>query len=226
MYSVTLADGSEDADKWQGKAGDGEYQSLPLEGLEAGTQVSLKYAGEKKVKSVKAKKKAAASLIVNPAVGQVIGDDGKNYADVAAATSAGATAVAVIAYVGSDTYDATFKNGLAIALDDEGSMNWSTAMSTCEGKTAITGAKWCMPSKEQWKQIFKANGGDKDSYTGLNTTITNAGGTTLQEYADYWASDIIPDSIANYVYLENDIADWYQEDAEDYDAQARACLAF
>lgn len=57
MYSVTLADGSEDADKWQGKAGDGEYQSLPLEGLEAGTAVSVKYNGTKKVKSVKAKKK-------------------------------------------------------------------------------------------------------------------------------------------------------------------------
>ena len=54
MYSVTLADGTQDADKWQAKAGDGEYQSLPLEGLETGTQVSLKYTGEKKVKSVKA----------------------------------------------------------------------------------------------------------------------------------------------------------------------------
>ena len=56
-YDLTLADGSEDATNWQGKAGEGEYQSLPLTGLEAGTAVTVKYNGTKKVKSVKAKKK-------------------------------------------------------------------------------------------------------------------------------------------------------------------------
>ena len=54
---VTLADGTEDASNWQGKAGEGEYQSLPLTGLEAGTAVTVKYNGTKKLKSVKAKKK-------------------------------------------------------------------------------------------------------------------------------------------------------------------------
>ena len=56
-YNVALKDGTEDASNWQGKAGSGEYQSLPLTGLEAGTAVSVKYSGTKKVKSVKAKKK-------------------------------------------------------------------------------------------------------------------------------------------------------------------------
>ena len=56
-YSVALKDGTEDASNWQGKAGSGEYQSLPLTGLEAGTAVTVKYNGTKKVKSVKAKKK-------------------------------------------------------------------------------------------------------------------------------------------------------------------------
>lgn len=54
---VTLADGTDDATSWQGKAGEGEYQALPLIGLEAGTAVTVKYNGTKKVKSVKAKKK-------------------------------------------------------------------------------------------------------------------------------------------------------------------------
>ena len=54
---VTLADGTDDATSWQGKAGEGEYQSLPLTGLEAGTAVTVKYNGTKNVKSVKAKKK-------------------------------------------------------------------------------------------------------------------------------------------------------------------------
>ena len=56
-YSVALKDGTEDASNWQGKAGSGEYQSLPLTGLEAGTAVTVKYNGTKKVKSVKAIKK-------------------------------------------------------------------------------------------------------------------------------------------------------------------------
>ena len=54
---VTLADGTDDATSWQGKAGEGEYQALPLTGLDAGTAVTVKYNGTKKVKSVKAKKK-------------------------------------------------------------------------------------------------------------------------------------------------------------------------
>ena len=59
-YKVSVKEGTEDATSWQGKAGEGEYQALPLEGVAAGTAVSVKYNGTKKVKSVKAKKKAAA----------------------------------------------------------------------------------------------------------------------------------------------------------------------
>jgi len=56
-YDLTLADGTEDAANWQGKAGEGKYQQLPLEGVAPNTAVSLKYGGALKVKSVKAKKK-------------------------------------------------------------------------------------------------------------------------------------------------------------------------
>ena len=54
-YTVKMKAGTEDATSWQGKAGEGEYQALPLEGVAAGTAVSVKYNGTKKVKSVKAK---------------------------------------------------------------------------------------------------------------------------------------------------------------------------
>ena len=226
-YTVSMPQDTPDAEKWTARAGtDGTYQQLPLEGVAAGTAVSVKYNGTKKVKSVKAVKKAEP-LIVNPVVGQVIGDDGKNYADAAAATSAGATAVAVIAYVGSDTKDATFKNGLAIALADEGEMKWSPAKSTCEGKTAITGAKWCLPSEGQWTQMFAANGGNGGSYTGLNTTITNAGGTTLREGGYYWSSSEEGASRAWFVELHSDgSAEWWFGSKDNSDVQARACLAF
>ena len=56
-YSVALKEGTDDATNWQGKAGEGDYQALPLTGLKAGTAVTVKYSGTKKVKSVKAKKK-------------------------------------------------------------------------------------------------------------------------------------------------------------------------
>ena len=63
-YSVTMKDGVKDADKWTVKVGEGEYQALPLEGVAAGTALSVKYSGMKKVKSVKAVKKAAAPVPV------------------------------------------------------------------------------------------------------------------------------------------------------------------
>ena len=135
--------------------------------------------------------------------------------------------VAVIVYLGSDTYDATYKNGLAIALADEGSVaiNWSTAKNTCEGKTAITGAKWCLPSQDQWKQMFKANGGDDAKYYNLNTTITTAGGTVLSnDY--YWSSteETLNDK-AYQVSLGGGNATW-SSTKEVNGCRARACLAF
>jgi hypothetical protein len=103
-----------DADKWT---------ITPNEGLKEGDAVTLTYSGRLKVKGVKATSDAApaapVSLIVNPAVGQVIGADGKNYADAAAATAAGTTAVAKICYVGSETGEAApYNHGLALALSD------------------------------------------------------------------------------------------------------------
>ena len=127
-------------------------------------------------------------------LGKVLCTDGSIYENVSAAETAGKTAAAVIVYV-----DETNKKGLAIALGDEGSMNWSTAVSTCESKTpTVTGAKWCLPSQDQWKQMFKANGGDDARYNGLNTTINTAGGTILQEWASYWSSSEVNPGVDAY----------------------------
>ena len=64
-YAITLAEGTEDADKWTVKAGEGESQALPLEGVAAGTAVTVTYSGTKKVKSVKAVKKGGAEPVDN-----------------------------------------------------------------------------------------------------------------------------------------------------------------
>ena len=57
-YSVTLAEDTEDAGNWKVKVGEGQFQELPAEAAEGAT-VTATYNGEKKVKSVKAVKKAA-----------------------------------------------------------------------------------------------------------------------------------------------------------------------
>ena len=160
-------------------------------------------------------------------LGKIAGADGYIYNSKDAATTAGTSAVAVIAYVGSSTGDATYNHGLAIALADESSgtkMDWNTAKSTCEGKAAVTNAKWYLPSNDQWKTMFKANGGSESSYTGLNSTITTAGGTALQERR-YWLSWERDEYNAFRVYLH------YGSASFDYvgkltDLLVRACLAF
>ena len=91
---------------------------------------------------------------------------------------------------------------------------------------AVTGGTWMLPSQDQWKQMFKANGGNEGSYTGLNTAITTAGGTTLQGSTYYWSSsEYSPGVNPYYVLLDNGNASWYRGGG-DTGRRVRACLAF
>ena len=162
------------------------------------------------------------------ALGKILGADGNIYNTKAAAEAvATGNAVAMIAYVGSDTDHATYKHGLAIALADESSeyMVWSTAKSTCEGKSAVTNAAWLLPSQNQWKAMFKAFGDSDDRYSGLNTAINNAGGTALKDIDSYWSSTPDGGLSAWDVYLDDGGADWFC-DSKDDGRRVRACLAF
>ena len=164
-------------------------------------------------------------------LGKVLCTDGSIYENVSAATTAGKEAAAVIAYV-----DETNKNGLALALTDEGDYTWNNMSPSNKGKTApeicsalntskaVTGGTWKLPSQDEWKQMFSANGGNEGSYTGLNTAIGNAGGTALQEYNDYWSSSEVYDD-AWLVNLANGNASWDTE-GKHYNRMVRACLAF
>ena len=118
-------------------------------------------------------------------IGEIVGTDGNVYA-VADKDNLpeGVTAVAMVAYK-----SATTGKSLAIALADEGSMNWNSARSTCGGKTAIGGKSWKLPTMDEWNQMFSANGGNEEKYTGLNNALSAAGGasSTLQN-SEYWSS--------------------------------------
>ena len=228
-YSVALTEGTEDATSWQGKAGTGDYQELPLTGLEAGTAVSVKYNGTKKVKSVKAVKKAApaakaAAEATAEDKGKLIGTDGNIYADVAAATAAGTTAVAKIIYIGT-TGHATYSHGLALALTDEGQMAWQAAIDACSAKntsTPVTDATWLLASQAQWNYMMGDNGAG--SYTALRDGFNGiAGGSNLQS-GDYWSSTENGSSFAFFYHFAN--GGWSHVIKEVGVIRVRACLAF
>jgi hypothetical protein len=127
----------------------------------------------------------ALSAVTADYLGSVVTTDGNVYATVDDATAASKTAAAVIAYVSSTGH------GLAIALADESSTtNMGTLLPKINNMNhtpAVSGQTWKVPKEDEWKQMFSANGGSNSSYSGLNTAITNAGGSALQA-SDYWVA--------------------------------------
>ena len=162
------------------------------------------------------------SEVTSDYLGSVVTTDGTVYATVADATAANKTAAGMIAYVSG------IGQGLAIALADEaGMMNWNTAITTAAAhEPAVTGYSWKLPTKEEWNQMFSANGGSETSYAGLNTTIDNAGGTILPEGVGCWSSSEDNPGVSAYGVLFNSgYASWTSVN-EDLDGPVRACLAF
>ena len=223
-YDVTLKEGTEDATSWQGKAGTGEYQALPLKRVAVGTAVSVKYNGWKLVKSVKAKKKVKpAAEATAEDKGKLIGTDGNIYADVAAATAAGTTAVAKIVYVGP-TGHATYNHGLALALtdEDEWKMDWQAAINACSAKntsTPVTGATWLLASKDEWNNMITAAGG----YTDLRDGFESVGGSNLQSDG-YWSSTEASYNLAWYYGFF--LYGGWNTSSKGNTWRVRACLAF
>ena len=90
-------------------------------------------------------------------VGKVIGADGNLYKDVAAAKAAKTTAKAMIAYVG-------LTSGLAFALEDASTAcDWyvttPAVISWVNNNNAVSGAKWRVPSVDDYNKMFQACGG-------------------------------------------------------------------
>ena len=151
--------------------------------------------------------------LTSPAVGQVIGDDGKNY-DYASLPG-GVTAVAKICYVSGS-------NGLALALADEYGMNWSTAISTCAAHTpAFTGGTWKLATKDEWTNMITAAG----SHTALRDGFTSVGGSNLE--SDYYWSSTENEYSPDYAWVfDFDSGDWGENSIDDDFPLLRACLAF
>ena len=188
---------------------------------------------EVKVKMTRDTYPIALNEVTSDYLGSVVTTDGTVYATVADASAASKTAAGMIAYVSG------IGQGLAIALADEsGSMGWSTAKSTCEGKTAVTGGTWRLPSAKDWQYMFIGCGSGesysdpeeemKKSYSGLASKLTTAGGTALQvgEDYNYWSSSEydISEFAWSLRFVGNDAIFLFGR--KDLDALVRACLAF
>ena len=217
-YAITLKEDTEEADKW----------TISSAEATKGTTVTVTYTGQKKILGVKAEKKAGT-----PKVGQIIGSDGKNY-DANATLPSGVTAVAMIAYVGSETGVDGYTHGLALALADESSkMNWSTAAGasgaaahTPAAPTTIT-SSWMLPSKDQWNKMIEACKnvlGTKNNYQDLRDGFSGIAGASNLQSDFYWSSTESESGCAR-DYRFDKGGDWYNE-SKDYKDRVRACLAF
>jgi len=203
-YAVTFAEGT-DPNEWTAE---------PATDVKKGTAVTVTYTGPRKVIGVKAEKKDGAAGIVNPVVGQVIGSDGNNY-DANATLPDGVTAVAKVCYVDGNGH------GLALALTDEGQMNWSTAQTTCAAHTpAITGGTWKLATKDEWQQMIDAVGG----FNNLKNGFSSVGGTNLQSNAYWTNTEYESENQMAYVYYFN--SNMLNKSWKTNSIFVRACLAF
>ena len=207
-YAVTFADGVNPE-----PPAEPEWTASPAADVKKGQTVTVTYSGTKKVIGVKAEKKAATpSLnITSPVVGQVIGSDGKNYAY--GSLPSGVTAVAKICYVSGS-------NGLALALTDEdGTMNWSTAQTTCAAHTpAFIGGTWKLATQDEWNSMISAAGSD----TALRDGFSSVGGKNMQSNA-YWSSTGSGSYFAWYYFFNYS---YWNDDDKDRSVCVRAVLEF
>ena len=173
------------------------------------------------VKMTQATALATGHALSSAAVGDVVGSDGLAYAGTDyGKLPGGVTAIAKVCYV-----DATTGEGLALALTDEGAMDWYSAMSACAAHTpAIDGGTWKLATQAEWNNMINANGGAAN----LRDGFTSVGGSNLiQGHKVYMSSTDVANSSGQAAYAYDfNMGSWTTGGKTSTGANARACLAF
>ncbi len=211
-FRATMKEGTEDAANWTITPPEATTTGVVIQ-----TPITATYNGTKRAKSVKAvvNKNVAGSLnLTNPAAGQVIGDDGKNY-DYASLPT-GVTAVAKIFHI-ADLF------GLALALtDEEGKMNWDAATNACAAHTpAFRNGGWHLATYDDWDRMMGTLGAG--NYLNLRNGFASVGGTNMQQDW-YWSGSVLLGETYRFNFKQL-TGTWGTDDKANANC-VRACLSF
>ena len=120
-------------------------------------------------------------------VGRVIGLDGKYYKTKEAAVNAGTQACAIIAYVGSETGEAGYTGGLAIAMRDANggtTVQWKNANGTADNPNQYNNIANALSAKESGSSLSSGRTNSTTwpaFYHALNNTITISDGISASK---------------------------------------------
>ena len=178
-------------------------------------------------------------------IGKVVCTDGSVYATWDEARSDYKYPVAMIAYVGNDSF-------LAIALEDiflqiegtqdyNGSFQWAdaaSAVATWAADKAVTGCTWKVPTIQEWQMMLIGCGAegtvsdnpssDALTFTGLNKKLNDLSEYYQLQYS-YWTATEQSTDYAWVVYFYNELTytQFYgNSKVSEYGDKVRACLTF
>ena len=172
--------------------------------------------------------------LTNPVIGQVIGSDGLNY-NPGSKMPDGVNKVAMIAYLAHEN-DTICSKGLAIALSDDNSGNWSSAVNTAAVHSpAFSNGTWRLPSTSEWQCMFLGCGSTGTSFRnelymmnklnfnceGFKTMLSAAGGEPMAS-ARYWSRTHTSYSAWNYSFETG----MFYSSLPSFEYRVRVVLAF
>jgi hypothetical protein len=140
--------------------------------------------------------------------------------------------LARVCYVSGDGH------GLALALEDEGGMNWFDAKTACEGKTpTVEGCTWKLATQDEWNLMREASA--EHTALSLAHSFQDVGGINMMFALNYWSATEgtnYPDIPAAYALYIMDLTQYSQTywrildknlNSGLYGApRARACLVY
>lgn len=165
-------------------------------------------------------------------VGKVIGADGCIYTNATDATTAGTTAQAMIAYVG--TQDGVCDHGLAISLTNAYEYNVAFVqaagyyiIANWANSHTVRGGTWHLPSEQDWQYMmwgYYVLSPVATNISSFNTKLNNVG-TALPGNTYFWTSTEVDDNNAKAIYYDGTYAG-ITNLGKTENVSVRACLAF